>query len=106
MCVGRDGGAPNLLHSCIGTGVGDVLGDARRKQDRILEDDGELVAEVGNPVLAEVDAVQEHRPARGVVQTGHEREQSRLSRAGAAHDGHRHPRLDREVDATEDRTRR
>src|SRR5262249_4677342 len=67
---GGGGGALGTLRP--GGAVGDVLGDARREEDRLLEDDGELPAQVGEPVVSEIDLIEEDRPLPGVVEPGEE----------------------------------
>ena len=50
--------------------VSDVLGDASRKEDGFLENDRELAAQISQPVVAQVHAVQQDLAACGVVKAG------------------------------------
>src|SRR5438876_7565423 len=66
--------------------VRDVLGDAGRKQHRILQHHGELPAKVLQFVIAEVDAVEQDGTGRRVVEPHEQVHQRALAGAGRAHD--------------------
>ena len=48
----------NLRHAGVGTRVANVFGDAGRQEHGLLEDDGELVAEVAEPVVTQINPVE------------------------------------------------
>ena len=52
----------------VRTGIGDVFPNAGREEYRILEHDGELVPQVGQLVLAQIDAVEQDLPVGGVIE--------------------------------------
>ena len=70
----------------VGAGVGDVLGDARREQDGLLQHDGALPAQVLEPVLAQVDPVEQNSPGRHIVEADEQSRERRLPCAGHARD--------------------
>src|SRR6266508_3702460 len=63
-------------------GVGDVLGDARREQHRLLEHDRKLVADIGQPVPAKIDAVKQDLPPARIVEPRQEAHEGRLPGSG------------------------
>ncbi len=103
--IGRLRGGDHVGVLCAGTRVGDVLGDGRREQHRLLEHDRELVAEIGEPVFAEIDAVEQDLAARRVVEARQEAHERRLSGSGRAGDPEARPGCDLERDVVEDAMR-
>ena len=63
---------------------GDVLAHARGEEKRILRDDRDRAAQVGDLHVADVGAVQQDASLLDVVEAGHERRQRRLARAGVS----------------------
>jgi len=102
--VGACRGGDDLGLVRPGAAVGDVLGDARREEDRLLEDDGELPAQVGEPGVSEVDLIEEDRPLPGVVEPGEEAQERRLAGARGPHDPHADAGRDIEGDVIEHQT--
>ena len=86
MCVRRHGRRTNLGEARIGARVGDVLGDAGRKQNRLLQDDRELVSQIRDAVFPQVCAVEENPPRGRVEEAGEETHERRLAGAGHARD--------------------
>ena len=84
------------------TRVGDVLGDAGGEEQRLLQHDRELGAQVGEPVVAQVDAVEQDPALRGVVEAGEQADERRLSRAGRPGDADPGPRGDVKGDVAQD----
>jgi len=64
------------------------------EEKRILQDDGEVLAERGEIVLAQVDTVEEDLAGCDVVEAHHQAGERRLARAGVTDDCHRLSRLD------------
>ena len=58
----------DLVVTGRGSRVGDILGDTCREQHGLLEDDGELVTQVGQLVIAQVNPVEENLAGRGVIE--------------------------------------
>src|SRR5213075_2663718 len=94
--VGGAGGRDDVLGRRVGTGVRDVLRDARREEHRLLQYDGELAAQVDQAVLPQVDAVEQNRAVRRVVEPGEQVDDRRLAGAGRSHDAE--PRTGRDVE--------
>ncbi len=101
MDPGGTGRGDDLFVTCLGAGIGDVLGDARREQDGVLEHDCVLVAQVGQPIISEIDAVEEDRAGGGVVEAHQQAHEGRLACTGRAADAYGRPRLYLEVHAVE-----
>ena len=72
--------------ACSRAPVSDVLPDTGRKQHGLLEDDGELVPQVGEAVVAQVHAVEEDGAGRRVVEAGQETHEGRLPGSSRPHD--------------------
>src|SRR5439155_26754704 len=70
----------------VGARVGDVLRDARREEQGLLQDDRELAAQVGQAQVAQVDAVELDAPGGGVVEAHEQADERRLAGAGRAGD--------------------
>ena len=71
-----------------------VLGDRVREQERLLRHEADRAAQAVERDLADVDAVDEHRPRRRVVQARQQVDQRRLARAGRADERDGLPGLD------------
>jgi hypothetical protein len=56
-----------------------------------LQHDGEVLAQRGQIVLAQVDAVEQNLPGGHVVEAHHQAGERGFAGAGVAHDGHRLP---------------
>ena len=97
----RLGGAIDVLvrHFAVDA-VHDVLFDRPREQERLLEDEADLLAQVAAGVVAQLDAV-DADAALILVETRQQVDQRRLAAAGRADQRHRLPRLDAEGDAVE-----
>ena len=68
--VCRDGGPLDVAAGGFGPAVGDVLCHAEREQERLLEHDGDVAAEVGELRVLHVDAVDQHAPLPRIDQRG------------------------------------
>ena len=76
----------------IGVGDGriaeaDVFGQRAGEEKRVLQDDGEVLAESGQVVLAQVDAVQKNLSGGHIVEAHHQAGEGGFSGAGVADDG-------------------
>ena len=96
--LGELAGADELGVGGVGVAPAQVLLDGAGEQDVLLQDDGDLVAQPGQVVVAHVDAADHHAPGGHVVQARDELDERRLPRAGAAHDAQGRARGDRQVD--------
>ena len=99
------GGLCDLLLARPGATVGDVLCDAGREQHGLLEHDRELVAQLGESVVAQVHAVEQDGAGGRVVKARQQTHQRCL--AGPRRSGDRHARARRrfERDVVQDRMR-
>ena len=79
----------------------EVLANRRREEEGILRDDADLAAQRAQCHLAYVDAVDLDSALADVVETGDERGEARLARAGVPDQRHRAPGLELEVDVLE-----
>src|SRR5690606_38415914 len=84
--VGELRGTDDRVAAGAGPRIGDVLGDAGREQYRLPEHDGELPAQVGQSVIAEVISVHQHTAAPRIVEADQEVHERALARTGPAHD--------------------
>src|SRR5438046_3880392 len=66
--VGRPGRGDDFTLVRAGPGVGDILGDAGGEQHRLLKHHGKLVAQVGEPVLAQVLSIEQNLACGRVVE--------------------------------------
>ena len=66
------------------------------EEERILQHHGEMLAQRGQIVLAQIDAVEQNLPGGHVVEAHHQAGQRGFAGAGVADDGHRLARLDGE----------
>src|SRR5437879_4935714 len=57
--TGGLGGGDDFFVGCVRVTVSDVLGDAGCEQHRFLQHNGELAAQVGNAVFANIFAIQQ-----------------------------------------------
>ena len=97
--------AGGLAQACVGDGLvaeANVLGQRAGEEERVLQHDGEVLAQRGQIVLAKVDAVHQDLPGSHVVEAHHQADEGGLAGAGVAHDGHRLARLDGEGDVFQD----
>ena len=74
----------------------DVFGDGAGKQERVLQNHGEVLPQVVEIVFAQIDAIEQNLPRGHFVEAHHQAGERGLSRPRVAHDGHRVPRLDGE----------
>ena len=74
----------------------DVFANRARKQERILQNHGEVPAQLGQIVLAQVDSIQQNAARGDFVEAHHQAGQRGFARAGMAHDRNRLARLDGE----------
>ena len=80
---GRLGGVDDLVRGGV-RAVGDVLADGAGEEDRVLQDDRDLVAQPGCRAVADVAAVDGDGALCGVVEAGDEGRQGRLPGAAGA----------------------
>src|ERR1700744_3474322 len=92
--LGRAGRVLDLLVGGGGLGVAQVLPHRGVQQVGFLADYADDGGQVGQPEVAQVDAVDRDRAAAGVVQPGHQGPEGGLARAGLADPGQRAARPD------------
>ena len=78
---------PDLVVARLRPAEADVLGDGGAEEERVLVDDADVPAQVGQLQVADVLAVDEHGAAAGVVEPRHEVGERRLAAAGVADEG-------------------
>ena len=83
-----------LLRSCLRACVEDVLRDRGREQDRFLQHDRELTAQVAEPVVANVDPIQQDPTAPRLVEARKQPGKGRLPGARPTHDANEGAALD------------
>ena len=77
-------------HGVFGDGFvaeADVFGDGAGEEEGVLQDDGEVAAEGGEIVFAEVDAVEADCSGGDVVEAHHQAGEGGFAGAGVADDG-------------------
>ncbi len=99
--VGRLRGLHDLLEAGAGPAVADVLGDGPAEQERLLEHDADLPAQVLEADLPEVHAVDLDDAVVHVVESGDQVHGGGLAHAGLAHQADHLPRRHVEVDLLE-----
>src|SRR5215217_4759774 len=100
--VGRFGGLDNLLRGGVQLAIGDVLLDGGAEEDRVLEDDPDLLAQGLELVVLYVSPIDPDGAASGFVQAEDQADEGRL--AGSRSADQRHPLAGKDVkdDAFED----
>ena len=86
----------NFLHAGSGPGVGDVFRDAAGKKNGVLGNNGGLIAQVRQFVIAKVRPVEKNAPFRRIVETQQKINECRLPRPRRSGDTNSHARLDLE----------
>src|SRR5215211_5551768 len=76
----------DLLKGGVWISVGDVLGNAGREEERLLQDDGELIAHVGYPVVAQVHAIERYPSGGGIIEARQQTYERGLARASRSRD--------------------
>ena len=99
--LGRFGGGDRLLGRAGGQAVNQIVPDRAAEQERLLQHDADLLAELLRRELAYVNAVDQHAAFVHVVETAEQVDQRRLAAAAAADDADRFARLDGKVDVVE-----
>src|SRR5829696_144536 len=94
--VGCFGGLDNLLRSSVQLAVGDVLLDGRAKEDRVLEDDPDLLAQGLELVVLYVSPIDPNCAASGFVEAEDKADQGGL--AGSRSADQRHPLAGKDVE--------
>ncbi len=94
-------GGDDVVAGRLRAAVGDVLPDGRMEQLRLLQHEGDVLAEGAGRHLADVDAVDEHLAAGGVVEPGNQARQRALAAAAAADQADHLPWRGRERDVVE-----
>ena len=79
--------------------VAQIVEDRGVQQERILRDDGDLLAQRLDLQVAHVDAIDQHGAAGRIVQPHHQRRQRRLARAGRPDQSDRRARRHVQIDA-------
>src|SRR5204862_2051883 len=84
----------NFLHTGSGPSVGDVFRDAAGKKNGILGDNGGLIAQVRQFVIAKVRPVEKNAPFRRIVETQQKVNECRFSCPRGSGNANSHARLD------------
>ena len=95
------GGALDVLVARVGPADADVLAHALAEQERLLEDERDRAADVGEPQLAQVEAVEQHAAVLRVVEAREQAGDGALARAGRADERERLARRDVQVEPVE-----
>src|SRR6516225_969751 len=82
MSTGRAGGSDDLFARRMGPAVGDILGDRAVKEERILQDDADVLAVFRNAERADVGAVDQDGAVAHVVEPANEVHERALARPG------------------------
>src|SRR5213082_1093356 len=101
--VGGPGGGDDFIFARSRPGVGDILGDARREENRLLQDDGELVAQIGQVEVAQICSIQENLARGRVIETSQQIHQRGLAGAGGPGDAKARARFDFKRNVAQDR---
>ena len=94
---------PHGVVGRVGTGEARVVPDRAGEEERLLGDDADLAAQRVQRHRAQVEAVDEHAAALGVVEAVHQLGHRRLARSGRPDEGDRLARGDVEVDVLQHR---
>ena len=97
VCRGDD-----LLSARAGRGIGDVFSDAGGEEYRLLQHDGELAAQVGELVVAQINAVQQDLSRGRVVEAREQADQCGLAGSRRPDHAEARPRRDHEGDVVQD----
>ena len=87
----------------VGPAERDVFRDARRKEKRLLEHDGNLIAQAPDLQVAHVVSIDEHAASLRIEESRNETHERALARAGFAHDRHHFAGAGGDRDAAQDR---
>src|SRR5439155_7913674 len=101
--VGGPGGGDDFIFARARPGVGDILGDAGREENRLLQDDGELVAQIGQVEVAQICSIQENLARGRVIETSQQIHQRGLAGAGGPGDAKARARFDFKRNVAQDR---
>ncbi len=94
-------GADDLCPARARVAVADVFRDAGREEDRLLEDQADLVTQRGQLELADVTAIDEHAPRDRIVETRDESDQRALAGSRRPDDPDALARFDPQIDVAE-----
>src|SRR5918997_4399727 len=94
--VGRFGSLDNLLRSGVQLAVGDVLLDGGAEENRVLEDDPDLLAQGLELVVLYVSSIDPDGAASGFVEAKDQADEGRL--AGSRSADQRHPLAGKDVE--------
>ena len=96
--LGCAGGGNDLVECGVGSAVGDVVAHRGREEERLVEDQADVVPEAGQRVAVDRHAVDQDLAVVDVVEAGQQAGDRRLAAAGAADDRDRLTRFDREIE--------
>src|SRR5436190_8946613 len=99
----RASGTHDFLERRVGRAVSDVLENRRLKEHRFLEHHANLLAQRVEAIVANVLAVDEHAPGRGLVESWNQAHGRALPGAGVADQGDHLSWLDLERDVVQHR---
>ena len=86
--VGRSGRRLDLFEGRVGQSVGDVVADGDGEEERLVEDDADVLAQRRQGHVAHVVAVDGDGALGDVVEAVEQARDRGLARAGASDDGH------------------
>ena len=101
----RAGGGLDVFVTRVGAGERDVVPDGVGEQERVLEDDADLLAQGAERHVAHVDVVDADRTVVHVVEAGEQQPDRRLARSRRADEGDRLARRDRQGEVAQHRLR-
>ena len=101
--IGKPGRLLNVALRGVGPAVGNVLANRAAKEDGVLLDKPYLVAQAIECEFAELDAVDCHAAARGVIESRDQTYDCGFAAAGWANDSDTLPGLDGEIYVAENR---
>src|SRR5262249_8651334 len=101
MRVSELGGVNDLVSGGAGPAIGDVVANRATEQNRVLQNEANLLAEALNCEVAHVNPIDLHPASRRIIETWDQAHQGRLASPGRACDSYMLPRLNMKVDLTE-----
>ncbi len=101
--VGQFGRAPDLAGRGAGLAVRDVLPDRRAEEQRVLQDEADLIAQRLQPIPPDVRAVDDDRPGRRIVEPRNQAHDRGLPGSRRTDNRRDLAGFDREADVLQDR---
>ena len=93
MRIGDFRGRHNVLETRSRATIGNIFGDARGEQHRFLHDNGKLVAQLSQLIVAQIDSIKENLAFARVIKAHQQTHEGALTGAGSAGNAQTRPRL-------------